>query len=240
MWRVTEAEGTGPDSWLRLDGRDFTVWTDCGVAGGHWRASGGLFLAGVYMAMGGGNCLGGTGTPAASLDWLLAATSFQKAGDGFDLLDRDGAVVAHLAEDGNPPTSPDYADSFTQAPEVTDEVRTLFPPIAALPEDATPVTVTELVGRWQPLELGDGDPPFVEFVDDGTWNGSDGCNGMAGRWLLGDDGHFLATGGLSTLIGCFNSPAPSWLPAASLIGMVGDELTLYDASGAELGVLVPA
>jgi hypothetical protein len=121
---------------------------------------------------------------------------------------------------------------------VTDEVRALFPAVAGLPGDATPITAADLLGRWQPLELGNGDPPFVEFKDDGTWSGSDGCNGMAGRWMLGEVGHFLATGGASTLIGCFNSPAPTWLSGTSLIGMVGDELTLYDASGAKLGALV--
>jgi hypothetical protein len=238
LWRVSEAEGTGPDSWLRLDGRELIAWTDCGVTDGAWRASGDLFIAVVYGMFGAGTCLGGTGTPDASLDWLLAATSFQKTDEGIDLLSRDGAVVARLSIDGNPPTSADYIDDFTHVPEVTDEVRALFPSIAALPGDATPVTATDLLGRWQPLEVGGFDPPFVEFEADGTWNGSDGCNGMAGRWLLGDDGHFLATGGPSTLIGCLNSPAPSWLSGTSLIGMVGDELTLYDASGTELGVLV--
>lgn len=237
MWRVSDAAGTGTESWLRLDGSEWMAWVDCGVVGGDWKTSGDLLVASVYMSMGpDSHCLFDGGAFDPSVDWLLAATSFRQAGAGYELLDSAGAVVASLGVDGNPPTQSEYfLDSYTEAPDLTDAIRAQFTPPATLPEWLKPAA--DILGRWEPDELGDGEHPYVEFNSDGSWRGSDGCNGMGGRWLQGGGGLFLGTGGISTQIGCLNSPAPGWVAAAARVGTAGGELSFVDASGAVIGTL---
>ena len=56
----------------------------------------------------------------------------------------------------------------------------------------------QVVGTWQ-LEGIDTnaatyrDRPVVRFDNDGTWSGSDGCNGLGGTWRVADGGAFVAS-----------------------------------------------
>src|SRR5690606_5056269 len=80
--------------------------------------------------------------------------------------------------------------------------------------------------------------PHVEFAADGSWTGSDGCNGGSGRWAVSSSGEFLSTAGPSTLMWCDGAAIPSWVALAASAGFDADGLLhLFDASGTELGVL---
>jgi hypothetical protein len=242
LWRVTGADGAGADAFLRLDGTSLVAWTTCGIAMGEWRASGGAFLAGVSGAIGGASCLGdpGAGVPADSLEWLHDARGFRAVAGaaGAELLDADGRTVAVLGVDGAPPANPDHTDDYLDAPEVTADVEDRFVTPAPLPPDATPVTAADLLGRWEPDAGFAAEPPFVSFDDDdGTWTGSDGCNGGSGRWTLGDGGLLLATSGPSTLIACEGAAVPYWMARAARAGIVDSHLVLFDSAGNRLGEL---
>ena len=244
LWRVTDAAGAGDEAFLRLDGAELIAWTDCGIAMGSWRASGGLFLADVTRTMAEGECatsVPGAGAPAESLDWLYAAEGYRITDSGAELLGADGAVVAVLAVDGAPPANPSHSDAFLVAPEVTPEMEAALADPAALAPGVDPVGRDALLGRWGPGESDlpvDADPPFLEFADDGTWRASDGCNGVSGRWVQGADGLLLATSGVSTSIGCENWAGATWLWATARIGLVDGALVFYETDGTMLGTAV--
>lgn len=237
VWRVVGAEGTGVDSWLRLEGpgmsgMGLTAWTDCGVAQGQWRAIDGLFTGFTYS--GPLECL--EGDPATSLEWLTDVVGYREAGAGYELLDRSGEVVAGLAIDGMPPADPTLPPEFAAPPVLTPELLESLEMPEALPEGVEPAS--DILGRWEPHEVGEFDHPFANFSADGSWTASDGCNGYVGRWGMGAEGLILIAGGnFSTLIGCINSPAPYWVAGAARAGMIDGELVLYSRSGDELGHL---
>ncbi|GAB2450191.1 hypothetical protein HD599_002192 [Conyzicola lurida] len=242
LWRVTEADGSGDEAYLRLDGRDLTVWTACGVATGDWRAAGGAFLADVSGGLGTGCLTENPAIPVASLEWLYAARGFRLVDDAaeVELLDSDGAVVAVLRVDGAPPANDSISDDYLRAPEVTPEIEALFAEAAPLPDGVEPADAAALVGRWEPAGDYSPDQPFVELAEDGSWTGSDGCNGGSGRWVVGDDGRILATAGPSTLIGCDGAAVPNWLAAASTAGLTDSQLVFFDTAGIELGRVAPS
>ena len=175
--------------------------------------------------------------------WLTSVTGFAEAEGGYELLDAQGDAVATLTVDGAPPETPGLDDSVREAPEVTPEIEAMFAEPAPLPAGVEPVT--ELVGRWLPVvPPADGDEaeqpttePFVEFVADGTWTGSDGCNGHGGRWAATPEGSLIATAGPSTLIFCEGAPVGVWMSTAASAGLADEQLVLFDNAGTELGRL---
>ena len=233
LWRVTGAEGEGEKTWLRLDAQEFQLWRDCGMINGSWRATDTIFLGEAWGAM--GDCATG-GMPV--IEWLNKVVGFAATADGYVLLAQDGAVVASLSIDGAPEPIPTAAEFFTQPPEITEEVRAQFQAAAKLPSGLTPASAETLLGKWVPVAYAVSTDPHVVFDADGTWTGSDGCNGGGGRWAVGESGEFLATSGPSTLIYCEGAPVPSWVAQATSAGFNADDwLLLFDASGAEIGRL---
>jgi hypothetical protein len=232
LWRVTDAAGEAEETWLRLDANEFQFWRDCGMIMGSWRGTDSLFLASANSAS--GECA----TDAIpAVDWLESATSFAEAGGGYELRGSGGEVVASLTIDGAPEPIETAAEFYTQPPEITDEVRAQFSVPEPLGAEFEPATADALEGKWVPAEKTPTDPHVV-FSTDGTWTGSDGCNGGSGRWAVAESGEFLATSGPSTLMWCEGAPVPSWVAQASAAGMDADGLLhLFDASGTELGVL---
>jgi hypothetical protein len=81
---------------------------------------------------------------------------------------------------------------------------------------------------------------YVAFAVTGEWQGSDGCNGTGGQFVLGYAGRLLATAGIQTAVACLNSPVAMWPYRAARVGLVGDHLAFYDAAGHELGQASPA
>jgi len=233
VWRVTNAAHEGDSTWLRL-ADDLMLWNDCGVAGGSWTARNDAFLAEINSGHS-GDCAFGSEFPA---DWLTGATGYGYIDGQLALLDAEGERLATLTIDGNPPTSENYLDEFTEQPDI-DEVREyIVSEVEPLPADALPVQ--SLVGKWIPTDATGNTDPFLEFLPNGSYSGSDGCNGVGGRWVAGSNGALLATSGASTMMGCDGSSVPHSISMATTVGMVGDELTLYDADGAVLGALVAA
>jgi len=223
IWQVTDAEGVGPQTFLRL-GRGLELANSCGGNLGDWEARDGRFIGSLLSSY--ENC-------DETVGWLARAAGYGHADDELALFDADGEHLATLIPGGD-------SSGFMQG-ELTDLERSgvTFDNTAALPEGAEPVT--DLVGKWVPVDNHHDLPVFLNFRDNGKWNGL-ACNSMEGRWSVGADGSILATSGISGLIACVKQypPAITWLLDATAIGMVGDELTLYGTDGAVLGALVRA
>ena len=236
LWRVTAA-GETPDTWLWLGQNSYSLWRPCGEINGSWAARTGIFLA--------SNPWGMSGCNDWDIPWLSGAVNFRATSTGIELLDNAGHTVANLRVDGGPPSHPYIWDgsSSRRPPVITDALRSQFVEPAPLPPGFAVPTPTDLVGRWVVpdellIPLGGElavDTPFAEFHADGNWRGSDGCNGLAGAWRLGPDGQLLGTSGLQTAIGCLGANVPGWLWAAGRVGLSGNQLTVFDRTGTELG-----
>lgn len=233
LWRVADAEGEGPAVWLRLDAGEFQLWRDCGMIRGSWRAGGELIAASTYSAS--GECAGGG--ELRSVPWLDATVRYEKDGDRWILRDADGDLTASLFIDGAPAPIETAAEFYTEPPEIDARVREYFAAATTLPPGLQPATADSLPGRWEPLESYATDP-HVDVAPDGTWTGTDGCNGGSGRWALGDAGDLVATAGVSTAMACEGANVPWFFASAALAGFDGAELVLLDGSGAELGRLI--
>jgi hypothetical protein len=233
-WRLAQPTQEG-DSVVQLDLGEVRVWRDCGILSGTWRANAyGQFVA--YIAGHSGDC-GTADIPIA--EWLSRTTSFAVDGDARLLLDAQGEATVRLLPGAEPTPGPNLAPSEAEPPVVTDEIRRALAPAAPLPAQLDPVQPAALTGRWVPADgsTSSMDIPYVELAADGSWQGSDGCNGSQGMWTAGPDGALLAVSGAQTLIGCDGAPVGGWLVAASRAGMDGDVLVLLDAAGNEIGRL---
>jgi len=85
--------------------------------------------------------------------------------------------------------------------------------------------------RWAPLPKYTGGKPteaHLTFLDNGTWTGSDGCNGQSGDYTIAGDGHLTADPNPQTLIGCPGVSINSALGSSDHIAIDGDHLLLYD------------
>lgn len=233
LWRVSGAEGEKTDTWLRLDVPEFQLWRDCGMIQGSWRATDTLFLASTYGAS--GECVTGAALPR--VDWLESVSGYRAVGDGWVLSDAQGAMVATLTLDGGPDPIPTAADFYTEPPVITDRMREELQQPTPLPAGLTPATPENLAARWAPAVHGGTTDPHVVFAADGTWTGSDGCNGGQGRWAADGAGAFLATPGISSLMACEGASVPSWVAQARWAVIDNGSLRLLDASASELGRL---
>jgi heat shock protein HslJ len=229
LWTV---EGTDEEAGtvLRIAPRaQLSLWRSCGTLNGAWAGRDGLFLA----TLNGGteSCVPAGQAPAGlTPTWLLRAAGFEVAGTERILVDQDGKRLARLLPGGKPKVTGGVAASEAEPPKITDEDRAELE-ATVVPPATKPATVERdsLMGKWVPASSGAA--AFAEFKTDGTWTGSDGCNGNGGRWVLGANGRFLATSGPSTLIACDGAAVPSWLSTAAQAGLAGDQLVLFDATG---------
>lgn len=220
VWRVRDAAGAGPDTWLRL-GDEVVVWSNCGVSYGSWVARGSALLVGID-SWDDDFCLWGRFVDPTP--WLTAAVGYRQTSEGMALLDSGGAVVATLTIDGEPPTSERYIDEYTQQP--TETIR--FDEPGRLPDGVS--AAKEIVGRWiDPAHPDDG--TYIEFSGDGSWKGSDGCNARGGRYSYSLDGSLLATLGSSTLMLCEGSAIADLASGASLVGSSGEGISFYSLDG---------
>lgn len=230
LWRVDAPDHTG-DVWVQIgspfSAQELTVWSDCGTLSGSWMASAGALIASLGVST--GSC-----DATEGLAWLDTATGYAATeDDGIALLDADGGQTAALTVDGEPPADPDIADEYRQQPELGADELAALDETPARPEGFAPAAADDLVGRWVPTTEYESDP-FLELADDGTWTGSDGCNGQNGRWALTADGGVLATAGPQTMIACDGESLGSMLAESSWAAVDGDTLTLYGADGAVL------
>lgn len=240
-WFVA-ADGEEPDAILtignRVDG-GLLLYRQCGTLFGGWRANGHAMFVGDFDG-GSGDCFEGQQSPFPA--WMTKVTGYRRAGEAELLTGATGATVATLTPGAHPSPQPDSVAEYASPPVVTDKMRKDFAEPAPLPDGVRPVTVQDLVGRWLPLP---GDLPegarskaFVAFEEDGTYTGSDGCNGVGGRYALGTDGIILATSGTSTLVGCENLPLPGWPAQSGRLGLRDGHLVFVDPAGKILGEAV--
>jgi len=236
MWKVSGAPGQSGDVWLRLEADDLLVVAECASHWGTWRGQDGHIVADVPSGTKGFCDAGGQ-----KHHWLAQVSAYVRTADhGYTLSDSSGRVVARLTPDphGGPPISKRYPNDFTRAPQVTDAMRAKLDFPAALPADATAVMP---VGRWVPA----GAPPrsaltdpYIEFDPSGSWVGSNGCGHADGHWFSAEGGLFAATVNGAEFAECMGTEVTTWTWTATRIGMVGDELTLFDVDGNKLGSLV--
>lgn len=182
MWRVSAA-GEEERTWLRLSEEGAVVWRECGALLGSWQAGDGVFLAGIDSMSG---ACGESGEGEA--DWLTRAWGYRPADaeGAWELVDADGQVTATMTVDGLPEGTPDVAPEYAEAPQVTDATREFLAEPAPLPDGESPASEDDVLGRWVPRGGFDAEP-YIELAEDGTWSGSDGCNGLgaSGGWPRG-------------------------------------------------------
>jgi heat shock protein HslJ len=104
----------------------------------------------------------------------------------------------------------------------------------------TETTADQLVGTWVVGERFETpNQPYLTIIDDGTWRGSDGCNGVEGTWELSAGGKLEVTAGPSTMMYCEGKPLPSLFAAAKAASVADETLTLMDDAG-EVTATLPA
>jgi heat shock protein HslJ len=85
--------------------------------------------------------------------------------------------------------------------------------------------------HWKPLlKYTDGKQTksSLTFRDDGTWTGSDGCNGQTGDYSIAADGQLKADANPQTLIACPGAHINAALETSDHISVNADGLTLYN------------
>ncbi|CEA09432.1 META domain protein [Arthrobacter saudimassiliensis] len=120
------------------------------------------------------------------------------------------------------PSAPATADGATSAPTSAGSDAG-----AEADEPGGPV-----LGGWGNLE--DSSAPSLEFGPDGTYSGTDGCNGMAGNWRE-DGGRVILDPGPMTLKGC--PDIDTWLRDAASVEPADDVLAVFNAEGLRIGEL---
>jgi heat shock protein HslJ len=91
--------------------------------------------------------------------------------------------------------------------------------------------------RWEPLPKytnGKQTKTYLRFLDDGTWTGSDGCNGQSGHYTIAGSGRLTADPNPQTLIACPGANVNVALDTSDHIAVKGDHLILYDGQKAVL------
>ncbi|MFZ4895852.1 META domain-containing protein [Plantibacter sp. Mn2098] len=76
--------------------------------------------------------------------------------------------------------------------------------------------------------------PYLTLAEDGTISGTDGCNRLIGTWTAEAD--TVAFGPIATTQ-MFCEGVDTWLSAAASGAYTEQQLTLYNASGAQIGTL---
>jgi heat shock protein HslJ len=122
---------------------------------------------------------------------------------------------------------------------------------ATTPSVDLPLDVSDVVVgvRWEPAPewaaqvvqdagMENRDTPFVLLHEDGTLEGSDGCNGIGGSWAL-VDGRLTLELGPSTLMACAGPAVPRLLASAPDLARDGEGLTFTLDDGTQAR-LVPA
>jgi len=105
-------------------------------------------------------------------------------------------------------------------------------PGAQGPEPGETGGTVDVIGVW-------GDPdasgePSLEFAEDGTVSGTDGCNQLGGQYAV--EGDTVTFSGMhTTLMACEGVDA--WLGGAATAAVDGESMTVYDDSGDRLGTL---
>lgn len=102
---------------------------------------------------------------------------------------------------------------------------------AASASPSDDAAATDPVGKWSSPEAGD---PFLEFAEDGSLKGSDGCNAISTSWNA-EDGKITIDSFMSTQKAC--AGVDTWLSKASSATIEGDVMKVEDSNGKVIGGL---
>jgi len=93
----------------------------------------------------------------------------------------------------------------------------------------------DVTGQWTEA---DSDPTVeLKLDEDGSVSGSDGCNQLNGTWKV--DGSDVEFGPFAaTMMAC--ADVDTWLSGATSATVDGDEMTVLDEGGKEIGTLSKA
>lgn len=89
----------------------------------------------------------------------------------------------------------------------------------------------QILGNWMSDETGN---PQMEFADDGTLTGTDGCNGFRGDYTVEGEVATVKLGA-STLKAC--QGVDDWLRGADTVTVEGDTMHVMDKNGEDIGTL---
>ncbi|GAA1860665.1 hypothetical protein GCM10009715_05120 [Paeniglutamicibacter psychrophenolicus] len=103
-------------------------------------------------------------------------------------------------------------------------------PTPAMPPPSGPVAAA-VTGQWGGATEGS---PVLWFSDTGRFNGNDGCNSLAGSWVV-DGARIELKDTIMTLVACLGMD--TWLSSAAAVRVKGDTLHVTDAAGREIGTL---
>lgn len=117
---------------------------------------------------------------------------------------------------GNDPRNP-------SSPSPTESSETTSPS-----DDASKLDPT---GKWTSPEKGD---PFLEFAEDGSLEGSDGCNAIVTSWKVEGD-EIAIDSFMSTQKAC--AGVDTWLSKASTATIEGNVMKVKDSNGKVIGGL---
>lgn len=226
LWRVSDAPGEWPETWLRIDVSDMQLIRACGPIYLSWRAGSSAFVADTAAW--------GDGCDNNRVEWLEQAATYRQVDQGWQLLNSSGGVQASLRRDGAPKRHGETTKEMTKPPEINDAVREAMQFPNALPEGAPIVPAAAIQGTWRPAGPLISTNPHLTFSADGSYTGSDGCNKASGRWAVESTGAFLATVGPTTEIGCEGAPVHTWMFEAEAASMDGDDLVLFNAGAQEI------
>lgn len=122
-------------------------------------------------------------------------------------------------------------------------------PVAGQRTELTPAAspsrvsvVEDLWGTWRPVTiegfagLRQARPvdPVLTFRADGTWSGSDGCNGLRGTFTVTAEGRFTSTALPQRLAGCANVPHGGLLAETAKVAVDRHTLRLLAADGRQV------
>lgn len=226
LWKV-EAEGEGTETWVAFTPRGVTVERDRRLISASW-VTGDNRIGAVVGSWDGA-------LTDHSVPWLEDAGTFAREGAEFLLQAPDGSVLASLTPArGAPAPRSASADSMSVSTSGAGSAFSL-PVAPAAPGPA--LSPEELTGRWRTGDAAaDGSRPFITFAADGTYRGSDGCDGISGKWLLLPGNRLVFTSSGRTQVGCGNlQPVPEWTEATRSVSVVSGALTLFDVDGTPLG-----
>lgn len=229
-----EEEGAALIIGDRVDGA-MLLFRRCGTLDGDWRANGqGMFIA--YFSGGSGACFDEArdGGPDPLDGWWNSVVGFRGDGDEMLLTDAAGETLARLSPGAHPTTGPDESEEYASPPVLTPDLREKLAEPAPLPDGVTAATSDDVLGRWIPSDAG-GSTSFITFEADQSYEGSDGCNGAGGRYLVGQGGVLLITSGASTAIGCEGSGLAHSVSGAGRVGLRHGHLVFVDPDGKVIG-----
>lgn len=97
--------------------------------------------------------------------------------------------------------------------------------------DGREASQEELLGGWASDEKGN---PRLDFSEDGTVTGTDGCNGISSSYTI-EGSRVLVEQFASTLRAC--EGVDDWLRAVREVTVEGDTMIVKNGSGEEIGEL---